>query len=120
MKMHNVCSSNNSLKNENYPGGCYRDTPVIPPLRRQRQVNLHEFKVSPVHKVNSRTAMVGTQKPCLKGGKKLVGMVAEACNLSTEEAEIGRSHDKTQNNEILRMGEVPAVWERTCVAVKSV
>lgn len=46
---------------------------------------------------------------------KLVGMVAEACNLSIQKAFTGKSHSKIQNNE-MRMGEIATVWERACLA----
>lgn len=46
---------------------------------------------------------------------KLVGMVAEVCNLSIQKAFIGKSHSKIRNNE-MRMGEIADVWESMFIA----
>jgi hypothetical protein len=40
--------------------------PLIPALRRQRQVNLCEFKVSLVYRVSSRTARATQRDSALK------------------------------------------------------
>ena len=40
--------------------------PLIPALRRQRQVDLCEFEASLVYGASSRTGSVATEKPCLK------------------------------------------------------
>ena len=39
---------------------------VIPALRRQRQVDPHEFEASLVYRASSRTGYKATEKPCLK------------------------------------------------------
>jgi hypothetical protein len=43
--------------------------PLIPALRRQRQVDLNEFKASPVYRASSRTART-TQKSLLRKQNK--------------------------------------------------
>ena len=40
--------------------------PLIPALRRQRQVNLCEFEVSLGYRENSRIGSKATEKPCLE------------------------------------------------------
>ena len=46
-------------------------TPLVPALRRQRQVDLWEFEASLVYKANSKTARtVSQRKPCLKETNK--------------------------------------------------
>jgi hypothetical protein len=40
--------------------------PLIPALRRERQVDLCEFKASLVYKASPRTAKIYTKKPYLK------------------------------------------------------
>ena len=40
--------------------------PLIPALRRQRQVDLYEFEASLVYRVNSRTGDKATEKPCFE------------------------------------------------------
>ena len=47
--------------------------PLIPTLRRQRHVDLCEFKASLVYRASSRTGSKATEKPCFekpKGRKK--------------------------------------------------
>ena len=47
--------------------------PLIPALRRKRQVDLSEFEASLVYKVSSRTARAATQRnPVLKNKQKNV------------------------------------------------
>ena len=56
--------------------------PLIPALRRQRQVNLCEFEVSLVYRVSSRTAKAVTEKPSLEKQKMRAGEMAQRLRAS--------------------------------------
>jgi hypothetical protein len=57
-----VCFENRSSKRETH-SWMLRCTPLIPALRRQRQVDLCEFEASLVYKVSTRTAMATQRNP---------------------------------------------------------
>ena len=44
--------------------------PLIPALRKQRQVDLCRFEASLVYRVSSRKARMVSEKPCLKKPKQ--------------------------------------------------
>jgi hypothetical protein len=46
-----------------------KDTPLIPALGRQRQVDLCEFEASLVYRMSSRTARAIQRNPCLEKTK---------------------------------------------------